>query len=384
MEDREGIVACLSHWIHHHFLWLLIGSYAVAAVLPGPGACIRKLGFGECVLFQEHIRLSLPTMMLGLLLLNAGLGIRATRLLRLACDPFMLAAGLLANLVVPVAFILGVAQSLRLWHNPDEVQNILVGLALVASMPVAGSSTAWLQNANGDLALSLGLVAFSTLLSPLTTPAALHAAGWVAEGVYADGLLTLAGGGTSLFLAAFVMLPSLVGMGSRGLVDEASLARAQPTLKLLNSFNLLALSYANASVALPQVVADPDWDFLAVLLVIVFAMCVLGFASGWLVARAFRADPGRQTAMMFGLGMNNNGTGLVLATAALPHLPRVMLPILVYNLVQHVVAGAADFLGGRYSPTPGSRCSGRRHKVIGFEKLFFSILWLRRKPRSRK
>ncbi len=52
------------------------------------------------------------------------------------------------------------------WHNPDEVQNILVGLALVASMPIAGSSTAWSQNADGDMALSLGLVLGSTLLSP--------------------------------------------------------------------------------------------------------------------------------------------------------------------------------------------------------------------------
>ena len=109
----------------------------------------------------------------------------------------------------------------------------------------------------------------------------------------------------------------------------------------------------NASVALPQVVADPDWDFLAVMLAIVFAMCALGFASGWLVAAGCSAlDQGRRTSMMFGLGMNNNGTGLVLAAAALPHLPGVMLPVIFYNLVQHVVAGIADNFGSRGSPTP--------------------------------
>jgi hypothetical protein len=31
---------------------------------------------------------------------------------------------------------------MQLWHNPREVQEILIGLALIASMPVAGSSTA--------------------------------------------------------------------------------------------------------------------------------------------------------------------------------------------------------------------------------------------------
>ena len=49
-------------------------------------------------------------------------------------------------------------------------------------MPVAGSSTAWSQNANGDLVLSLGLVVLSTCLSPLATPAVLEAVGWVASG----------------------------------------------------------------------------------------------------------------------------------------------------------------------------------------------------------
>jgi predicted Na+-dependent transporter len=41
---------------------------------------------------------------------------------------------------------------------------------------------------------------------------------------------------------------------------------------------------------------------------------------------------------MFGLGMNNNGTGLVLASATLADHPLVMLPIIFYNLVQHLMA----------------------------------------------
>lgn len=53
--------------------------------------------------------------------------------------------------------------------------------------------------------------------------------------------------------------------------------------------------------------------------------------------------------------MNNNGTGLVLAAAALPHLPGVLLPVIFYNLAQHVVAGIADRLADRGNPTfPGS------------------------------
>jgi len=53
---------------------------------------------------------------------------------------------------------------------------------------------------------------------------------------------------------------------------------------------------------------------------------------------------------MFGLGMNNNGTGLVLASLALADHPRVLLPILFYNLVQHLVAGGVDFALIRGAP----------------------------------
>jgi len=43
-------------------------------------------------------------------------------------------------------------------------------------MPVAGSSTAWSQNANGDLALSLGLVVLCLLRTPLRLIGALRIA----------------------------------------------------------------------------------------------------------------------------------------------------------------------------------------------------------------
>src|SRR5205085_2302665 len=112
-----------------------------------------------------------------ILLLNAGLGVDIRQLRHFGRHLTLLGAGVAANVLVPIVFIAALAAALRIWHNPDEVQNILVGLAIVASMPIAGSSTAWSQNANGNMAISLGLVLGSTFLSPLTTPIALNAVG---------------------------------------------------------------------------------------------------------------------------------------------------------------------------------------------------------------
>jgi BASS family bile acid:Na+ symporter len=268
--------------------------------------------------------------------------VRAGQLGGLLRRPWLLGLGLAANLLVPVGFVFGMTRLLHRWHNPDEVQTILVGLALVAAMPVAGSAVAWAQRADGDLALSLGLVVFSTVLSPLTTPLALHAVGLVASDGYAAALHDLADHGTGGFLLVGVALPSLLGLAGRAALGEARVAPARPSLRLASSVVLLVLNYANAAVSLPQVVADPDWDFLGVLLALVVGLCVVAFAAGWGLARLVRAGPAQRAALMFGLGMNNNGTGLVLAATALAAYPRVLLPVIGYNLVQHLVAGGVD------------------------------------------
>ena len=196
-------LASISRFIHRRFIWLLIASYLLAGVAPAAGLWIRSAAWGGA---------SLPMLMLGFLLFNAGLGVNLADLNEIRREPRGLAFGLAANLLIPIAFIWLVMHTMRLWHNPDEVQNILVGLALVASMPIAGSSTAWSQNAGGNVALSLALVLGSTFLSPLTTPLALHSVGLMTTGDYSEDLHELAGASTGWFLAVSVIIPVIAGL----------------------------------------------------------------------------------------------------------------------------------------------------------------------------
>jgi BASS family bile acid:Na+ symporter len=358
------LVTFLSSFIHRHFTWLLLGCYAAAALTPGPGLWMKTLSFGKVRLFQQEMQITLPMLLLALLLLNAGLGVLSSRLKGLPRIWLVLLIGLVANLLVPVAFIFGATPVMDLWLDPDEVQSILLGLALIASMPIAGSSTAWSQNVDGDLVVSLGLVVLSTLLSPLTTPVTLRTVSVLATEDHAKHLRSLAVSGTELFLMVCVVGPSLLGMILNWAIGGRRLATTKPHLKLLNWVNLLLLIYANASVSLPEVIAYPDPDFLLTTLGSAVALCVLAFGSGWVVARLLRAAPAQRTSLMYGLGMNNNGTGLVLASLALAGHPRVMLPIIAYNLVQHLVAGGvAGFLtrgkDGREAELNHARASNR-------------------------
>jgi BASS family bile acid:Na+ symporter len=342
MNRCNETLAAVSHFVHKNLLWLMLGSYATAALFPAAGLAIRDASIDGMGPPGAGTKISVSMIILAALLLNAGLGVRRNQIRDMVRSPRILGLGMAANLVIPIAFIFVVSRFMSGWHNADEVQNILVGLALVASMPIAGSSTAWAQNADGEAALSLGLVLFSTLLSPLTTPVALHSVGLMAAGDYAEDLHELASAATGTFLVLGVISPALLGIAIGWVVGEARLNAARPGLKLINSIVLLFLNYSNASVSLPQAVADPDTDFLAATLAIVAGLCVLAFGAGWLISHLIGATPSQRTSLMFGLGMNNNGTGLVLASLALADHPRVMLPIIFYNLVQHLIAGVVD------------------------------------------
>ncbi len=190
--------------------------------------------------------------------------------------------------------------------------------------------------------MSLGLVLATTMLSPLLTPVVLHAVGFVTTGDYSNDLHKLAANGAVSFLGTWVILPSLLGILTHWFVGEHRITAVMPYLKLINYCVLVLLNYSNAALTLPDVASQPDIDFLSVMLVIVIALCLAAFATGYLLARIFQADRKDTVSLMFGLGMNNNGTGLVIASLLLAPHPQVMLPIIFYNLIQHLVASSVD------------------------------------------
>jgi len=330
-------------WVQRRMLWLLLSTYVLGALAPALGLRLRDTTLVEVPGLGSQGAFSLPMLMVGVLLFVAGLAARLEQIGTTLRRPALLLAGLAANATYPLLFVAAVSVALlSSSRSADAGQNIVLGLGLVGAMPVAGASAAWSQNASGNLAMSLALVWGSTLLSPLVSPLVLGAVGLLTTGEYSNAIQVVARHGSSLFLVLAVVVPSLLGLVVQMLVGRALLTRMLPALTLLNLVDLLVLSYTNAAASLPQVVAQPDARFIVLVLGLTTAMCVGGFVIGWCLPRLFRAGRGEQTAMMFGLGMSNNGTGLVLAQATLPHHPRVLVAIIAYNVVQQIGAGLLD------------------------------------------
>ncbi|MCE9565184.1 MAG: bile acid:sodium symporter [Planctomycetes bacterium] len=347
MDSTHSRMAACSHFLHRHFLWLLVVAYTLAAIAPsvGQGVCAAA---GVTQVAGHKFRVSAPAMMLAFLLFGAGLAVQGKHLRDVFRRPITLAVGLTASLVVPVLVLLAASPLLAFWDDPEEVRDLIVGLAVVASMPVAGSSAGWSRAADGDCALSLGLVLLSTFLSPLTTPLVLQAAGALAPFDAGGDLAKLAdSGGTGTFVTLWVVAPVLLGLLTRVSVGAVRADGVGPALKFAASLVLLVLCYANASTCLPSAMANPDWDFLALVVGAAGAMSGAGFVAGFGAARVVSADATRRASLVFGVGMANNGAGLALAAGALAGSPMALLPVVAVNLVQHLAAGAASWRLGR-------------------------------------
>jgi BASS family bile acid:Na+ symporter len=245
MNARNWRASRLGHVLHRHLLALIVLSYALAATAPAAGLWMKEAQVRVGVAGVSHV--SLPQLLLSVLLLCAGLRVRGDRARQIIQRPGPIVVGLVANLAVPAVYLVLLMPTLRSWHSASEAGTILIGLALVASMPIAGSSTGWAQNAGGDMTLSLGLVIASTLLSPLTTPIALRIVGSISPSGYADELFVLADGGTGTFLVVWVLVPSLLGIAVCRLIGEARVTRAERWLKPLSAITLVILCYANAT-----------------------------------------------------------------------------------------------------------------------------------------
>ena len=209
--------------------------------------------------------------------------------------------------------------------------------------------------------MSLGLVLFSTLLEPADDARWCWAVGLVTDGAYCRPTSQdLAGPGPATFLVLWVLLPSVLGICRPPACSAGTAWSGSATaLGSATSPACFTLCYANAATCLPGIVRKPDWDLLGLSLAMVAGLCMIAFASGGILGRAVDAGGPQRVALMFGLGMNNNGTGLVLASMALGSDPIVMLPIILYNLVQHVAAGCVSRLITEQSSMP-HRQRGRR------------------------
>ena len=307
----------LSRSVERHVVLLLLGTYFAASFWPAVGQAIRATNL---------ISVPLPLLMLAILLFLSGFGVDNRQFQVAFRWRWLLIAAQFALWGVPWTTV-WLFRQLPATFPPG----LLAGLWLVALMPTAASSVAWSQLCGGNQAVSVGLLAFSTLLSPF-----LIAALWRFD-IAANGEL----GATDTAVAALIgwVVPVVVLGGIiRWRTGEQGVQAIRPYMKLFSTGLLLILNYANASVALPQVLADMDWQLMTTLAAVTLIVCGTGFCVGRLVTHLVCRESSVASAVVLGAGLKNTGMAIVLAGLWLETQPLAVVTIIFYTLTQHLLA----------------------------------------------
>ena len=327
--------------MHHNFLWLLVLTYVLAFLLPGPARAIRSLSFGH----SAGSDVTAPMLLLALLLFCAASVVQWSQVRRLMQKPGILLASLVFVWVVPGLYVVLLSRLLPAILGETASAGLMVGLALVAAMPIANSSVAWTQNARGNVALGLGLIVLTIVLSPLATPQMLNLMGLALSPEETKQCEALVVRFSGLFFIIWVISPSVLGILFNRVVGAEAIEKGRGLIRLVSALALLTLNYTNASLAVSDRSAVFTGESMrAILFAALLAVSIssLGMLSAWLVHRWLKLERPAWISLTFGFSMKHTGLALVLAGEVLQEQPRAILMILAATLLQHIVAGVAD------------------------------------------
>ncbi|VVM05576.1 hypothetical protein MAMC_00687 [Methylacidimicrobium cyclopophantes] len=337
--------------------WLLLLAYLLAAFFPALGRFLREVEFGKIHLFGQSLPLPLSTVPLWIVLFCSGTVVSLEPILHPVTPLTRILAGFFATLLLPLVLLLSFRLLFAPWAKSDQIESLLLGLAIVIAMPIAGFSTIWSERAGGNPALSLKLLFLSTLGSPLFAPWILEGVQGVVSGSYAADLQKVAFHRIGIFLFVCVILPTFLGVLMRQFAQGWILSRSKG-IELFEMGSLVLLCYSNATAALPTIVRQKDLRFFLLVLVGTVAFCLFRFWMGHGIGVLLRLPQAGRRSLAFASGMSNNGGGLVLASSVLFDHPRAIFVIVFYDLVQQVL-GSVLYPGSRMGATPKDLASNR-------------------------
>ena len=340
MTSSHSNVSRLEQLIQRYLLPLIALAYLLSAIWPELGIWLRThqlLGYGKSPLGE----ITSVHLLLAGLLFNTGLAVPLKELIWLGRHPKMVLLGLSIRLTACglIMLLLLAGGSLLTGLFWDAV---LLGLILVMVMPVANSSAGWSHHSDANVGLSISLILVSVILSPLLVPGLLQLAGKLAQENASISYSSLANNYAGSFVMLWVILPALTGIICRAAFLKERYDRFKAAIKAATCLCLLLLNYANGAVSLPQILHQGAGFVVGVAALCAILLCVLLFLAAWIVSRLCRLSRRDQLAVMYSTAMSNTGVALVLATSVLPHHTTTHVVIILYTLIQHIIAGIVD------------------------------------------
>jgi len=303
-EDEMKTLEKVSNFVGKYMAWIVIAVAALA--LFAPQTCL-------------WIKTSWVNTLLGIVMFGMGLTLRASDFAAVFTRPKDVFIGAVAQFTIMplLAFVLT-----KVFQLPPE---LAVGVILVGTCPGGTSSNVMTYLSHGDVALSVSMTAVSTLLAPFMTP--------LLTLLYAGKTVDVNAAAMFLSVLKVVLLPILLGFVVNHFFGKFT-EKAAKALPLVSTTAIVLIIAAVVSVNSQRILTSG-------LLILAVVVChnVLGYLTGYGVAKALRLDTTKCRAISIEVGMQNSGLATSLAATHFAQYPLATIPGAVFS-VWHNISGA--------------------------------------------
>ena len=257
--------------------------------------------------------------LLGVIMFGMGLTLSPHDFHIVLSRPKDILIGCLAQFTVMPLLAWGLAWVFAL---PKE---LALGVMLVGCCPGGTASNVITYLAKGDLALSVGMTAASTLLAPILTPLLV----WLLAGTMVD-VDTL---GMLQSIVYVVIAPIIVGLLCQGFLPKLT----KSVVPYLPAFSSIVIAYVVGIV----VSHNADRLLVGGLIVIIVVMLhnLLGLSTGFLIGKLIHLPKPKCVALSIEVGMQNSGLASSLAVLHFAAYPLAAILGAIFS-VWHNISGA--------------------------------------------
>lgn len=257
--------------------------------------------------------------LLGVIMFGMGLTLSPYDFRIVLSRPKDILIGCLAQFTVMPLLAWGLAWAFAL---PKE---LALGVILVGCCPGGTASNVITYLAKGDLALSVGMTAASTLLAPILTPLLV----WLLAGTMVD-VDTL---GMLQSIVYVVIAPIIVGLLCQRFLPKLT----KSVVPYLPAFSSIVIAYVVGIV----VSHNADKLLVGGLIVILVVMIhnLLGLSTGFLIGKLLHLPKPKCVALSIEVGMQNSGLASSLAVLHFAAYPLATIPGAIFS-VWHNISGA--------------------------------------------
>jgi predicted Na+-dependent transporter len=287
------------------------------------------------LLFERIFKISM-VLMLFLVMVGMGLTLTLNDFALVFKKPLGIIVGLIMQYGIMPLVALGLSFAFGFYQ---AYPFIFIGLILVTAIPAGVTSNLLTLYAKGDLALSVSLTSFSTILSLVFTPLLLT--------LYGSGVseVSVPAGLIAQTIVVLVIVPLAIGMTVRAKWKTI----AEKASKVFSALGIVAVLFIMVAGVVSNLHVFRDTArYSPAFYLSIFVLAVVGMLVGWGVSKIVRVSNVQAKSIAFETGIRNSTLGMAIALLIQDSIgdfySSMFIVTGIYGLEMYVAGIAAIFL----------------------------------------